>query len=1487
MPNSIDEQVFKMTFDNSQFESGVSKTTSTIEKFKEKLSFSGLKNGISNISDQINKIDFSQAEDGVDKIGLRFEALQVIAVTAIANITTKLMDMASSAIQAFAIEPTLDGFREYESQIGYVQQLKNSTGESISSINKYLDDLNRYADQTIYSFGDMTANIGKFTNAGVSLEDATKAIQGVSNVAALSGANTSQAAHAMYNFAQALSSGSVKLIDWNSIETANMGTVEFKNELIKTAVELGTLTEQEGKYVSTTTDLTGKTSEAFDATTNFRDSLSSQWMTADVLTKTLAKYTDETTELGQKAMAAAQEMKTFSQVLDVIKEAIGSGWATTFRIAIGDYTEAVALWSKVGGAISDAVDRQSDARNDLLSAWLSTGDVTLSDDSVVEGLGGRAQILETLTHIVNELGKALSVVRKVFSTVFPKTTAQDLSDISTKFHDFVTSVSFSPKSLELLGKVSRAVFTTIKAGIDTLGGFMKMIGMISGKIVGSLAPAFASGGDLLNAFLDVIISVGEGISDMIAGIPDSSAFSGLLDLIGTVVSKFAELGGGVFAKLGSSIRNVASDIADFMAKLGDMDEIFSSLEEKVGRFASKVGDAFRGIGSAIPKFLSSIASGMANLQLEDGAGILGALFSGATLVMVTKAINKLKEGFKFLDQISDMIDSFKSALDSLGDALNAFTNSVKVVALAAIAIAVGILVGALVALTMIDSGKLASALGALAATMGELIGAMTLMSLAVNKTNFGPGVMVASAAMIFMSTAILILAAAMKIISSMSLEEIGKGLLGVAGAMTILVGACIIMSKFSKPILTASAAMLVFSVALGALMVPLIIFGKMKIETLIQGFVAIAAVMALMVGSAILLGKASPLMIAASVGITLFAVALNLLIIPIAALGSMNIEYLQQGLVAFAIVIAAALGPLALLSFAMTNAPTMAVNLIALAAALVLFGVAVNLITAPIIVMSKIPFGDLAKGLLIMVAALAAIGVIGALLASAVVPILGVSAALLLIGVGVLAAGAGIALMVAAVTALIGIAGAAGSALIVFAEAIATVIPVLAAAAAQGLIVFIQTILSGITEVGASITEALPTLAEMMLQFISTLIQSICQAIVENGPVIIETLVTLIQSFLMAVQETVPMFIETVTTIGLAVIESLTELGPALIELVITLITSLIQSIADHAYEFGQAAVECITNFIEGIASALPDLIQAGWDLIISFINGLADSMESNAGALADALENLFSSAIEAGKSFLMSIDFIAEGMALAESLATSIWDRISSIPDDFRNMINDAKDRLSSVDLFSIGSDIVQGLINGIQSMAGSVGSALRKMADDGIAKFRAAFEINSPSKVMRRFGYGIVEGLCQGIDRTASNFEDSLLQPYDMAVKETTALSEALSKAMDVDIDSNPVITPVLDLTDINSKSGYISKMLSGGTYEASINASADFNGFKKVDQYAGLKKAIGSINAGTTKNYNMSVNGAVLNDDEAMRAAGLALLYELQRKAAMNVG
>lgn len=412
MSNEIDKRIVEMEFRNGNFEKNANQSIDTMNRLDKSLNINGegASKSLNKIGEAMSKLPIPGVAAGIESLSAKFSALQVVGVTALANITNSAVNAGKKIASALTIDPIRSGLSEYELKMDSTRVIMSSTGESIETVNKYLEELNEYSDRTIYSFADMTQNIGKFTNAGVKLEDAVMAIKGISNEAAVSGANANEASRAMYNFAQALSQGSVKLIDWKSIENANMATMEFKQQLIDTALEVGTLVKEGDKYISTTTDLTGNVSEAFNSTQMFNESLSAQWMTTDVLVKTLSRYADETTDIGKKSYEAAEEVTTLSKMVDTLKETAQSGWARTWEIIFGDIETAKKLFTPLTNAISEIIQKYDDFRNNLLEGALSK--------SPLAGLSEKLQSLKGETANVDGVTKSLAEMQDVVNRVW-------------------------------------------------------------------------------------------------------------------------------------------------------------------------------------------------------------------------------------------------------------------------------------------------------------------------------------------------------------------------------------------------------------------------------------------------------------------------------------------------------------------------------------------------------------------------------------------------------------------------------------------------------------------------------------------------------------------------------------------------------------------------------------------------------------------------------------------------------------------------------------------------------------------------------------------------------------------------------------------------------------------------------------------------------------------------------------------------------------
>ncbi|MDO5539000.1 MAG: peptidoglycan-binding protein [Eubacteriales bacterium] len=375
MSKTIDERVVEMRFDNKQFESNVQTSLSTIDKLKQSLNLSGASKGLENVSAAAKNVNMSGLTGAVETVHARFSAFEVMAVTALANITNSAVNAGKQILSALTIEPVKSGFEEYETQINAIQTILANTeskGSTLRDVSQALDELNHYADMTIYNFTEMTRNIGTFTAAGVDLETSVSAIKGIANLAAVSGSTSQQASTAMYQLSQALAAGTVKLQDWNSVVNAGMGGQVFQDALKETArvhdIAIDDMIEKEG---------------------SFRETLSKGWLTSEILTETLSKFTGDLSEaqlqsmgyteeqiasiikMGQTANDAATKVKTLTQLFDTLKEAAQSGWTKTWELIVGDFDESKELFTGISDALSKFINVSADRRNNLLEGALS------------------------------------------------------------------------------------------------------------------------------------------------------------------------------------------------------------------------------------------------------------------------------------------------------------------------------------------------------------------------------------------------------------------------------------------------------------------------------------------------------------------------------------------------------------------------------------------------------------------------------------------------------------------------------------------------------------------------------------------------------------------------------------------------------------------------------------------------------------------------------------------------------------------------------------------------------------------------------------------------------------------------------------------------------------------------------------------------------------------------------------------------------------
>lgn len=363
MSKTVDQRVVEMRFDNKHFEKNAKETLSTLDKLKMKLNLSGASKGLDNLSKSAGKVNMNPLSNALSSVTNKFSALEIMGVTALVNITNSAVNAGKRIVESLTVAPVGDGFKEYELMLNAIQTTMAGTGLTAKEVEAQLKQLDDYADKTVYSTADMLNNLPKFTNAGVELEVATKAMIGIANATAHAGGDANKASIAFYNLGQAIGTGYLTRMDYNSINNAGIATMKWKNAMVEAAIEAGTLKKVgEDLY-----DTGGKTLSLQQL---FIDGLQDQWASADVLLKVLGDYGDETTEIGKEAFKSAQKIKTFTMMMESLKATAGTGWKDTWQIIFGDLDEATAFWTGINDFISGIINRIADFRNKLLGGAL-------------------------------------------------------------------------------------------------------------------------------------------------------------------------------------------------------------------------------------------------------------------------------------------------------------------------------------------------------------------------------------------------------------------------------------------------------------------------------------------------------------------------------------------------------------------------------------------------------------------------------------------------------------------------------------------------------------------------------------------------------------------------------------------------------------------------------------------------------------------------------------------------------------------------------------------------------------------------------------------------------------------------------------------------------------------------------------------------------------------------------------------------------------
>lgn len=848
MSKTIDERVVEMRFDNKHFESNVATTMSSLDKLKQSLNLKGATQGLEDIDRASKKVDLSPIADSADAIKLKFSPLYSFMDQIFRNMANSAEMYGRRIVSAFTIDPIKQGFKEYETQINAVQTILSNTkskGTTIDDVNGALDELNTYADKTIYNFTEMTRNIGTFTAAGVDLETSVSAIKGIANLAAVSGSTSQQASTAMYQLSQALSSGTVKLMDWNSVVNAGMGGQKFQDALKETArlhgVKIDEMIKEQG---------------------SFRETLSEGWLTSKILTETLAKftgdlneeqlksmgYTDEQIEgiieLGRDANDAATKVKTFTQLLDTLKEAAQSGWAQTWEIVFGEFYEARDFFTEVSDTLGGLIGNSAEARNEMLENW--------------KALGGRQDLIDSLKNSFEAITNIIRPISDAFREIFPPMTAEKLSaftsGLKTLTERFKESTEYGSVFYKGVKNTFKGIFSVFKIFVNVIKSVFKAIGPLFG-VIGELAVAIF---DLVGSFggfltrigntaeqTDILTAVLQGIVKVITFV--ITTFTNLIKLLnGRIVSPTLEAFGDIFVNIGDSADGMGEKIKGAFAKVGEALSGFGLFKVLAGIWEI-IKNIAKGIGSVLGPVFSGLFEAIKNADLAGIMDIVNKFISGGVGIALINFLKNIGAIFKKEKGISDLVKNVGDIFDEVGNTFKSFQRKLNAEALFTIAKAIAVLVIAIAVLSFIDKEKVADACSAILILFASLATTMAI----VNKGGFGTSIG-GMASVTGIAAAVLILAGAMLMLCWIDNKKLAKGIVAVGSLLLLVTGVIALLALIGKinngAIVKGTSKMMGIAITIGILAIILKSLAKLETSELVKGFIGISALMLLVTG---------------------------------------------------------------------------------------------------------------------------------------------------------------------------------------------------------------------------------------------------------------------------------------------------------------------------------------------------------------------------------------------------------------------------------------------------------------------------------------------------------------------------------------------------------------------------------------------------------------------------------------------------------------
>lgn len=1133
MSQEVDSRVVEMRFDNANFEKNTKQTISTIDRLMEKLQFKGAEKGFEKLDAAAENVDFATMQTSLDRLESKFSNLNIVATTALVNITNKFVDAGEKLVKSLSIDQVASGWDKYTEKTSNVQTIMNATGKSIDQVNGYLNKLMWYSDETSYSFSEMTSALSQMTAAGGNIDKMIPMIMGIANATADAGKTGFAFQSTIRNLTQSYSAGHLQLQDWKSLNLMGTATKALKQELIDTAVELGTLKKGEVTIAS------------------FESSLQKKWANTEVMEKTFAKYASmmeaayELTqknpgmtssealeklsgqygELAERAALAAQQATSFGQAIDSTKDAVSSSWMKVFETFFGNKEEATDTWTELANRLYDIFVPPIEALNERLKDGLNSGwnkllenelgdqaDVyayTMEQVALASGAITEKQISDagSFGEAIKQGGISADLLKKGLDEAQASAEKMlTLSDAELKAR------GLEREEIEKQASAFEELNQKVQNGTLDLEGYSKQIRELSGRehLVQSLW-------NLMDAVSAIVKPIHEAFQDIFPPKTgeEIKSFAQWLDSItkkliisDDTAKKIKTTAEGVFSvlRVGKDIlEGIISGVARVLNLTKPLADILLDAASAAGEFASEITKGLHPLdtigtwvtnfvdaaapvlysfGSAADKIFTQFAEGAKDAFNEFDPEKLNQFILGGMGASMLVSIKGFLESIKSIgSSAKGIVGEIKESIESLGEAIDAWKSAKKADTLMTIAKAVALMAGSLAVLSMVKADRLGAAIGVLTVTFGELLGVMAVMA-HLTKNVQSLKLSVLAGGMVAVSAAVLVLSGALKVISSIDSDK----LLGSVVAELALVA--VILSRDGGRFTKGAAGMIAFAAGIRILASSVKALSGLNSSARTRGLVGVGALCAGLVVAAKKTMNGVKFGIGKGTGFVLMAASMEILQDAVAKFGEMDNEAVVRGLTSIG-------GALVIFVAAMNRLK----GGIGGAISLTMMAAAVNLLVPAFQGLGNLSWEAIGKGLLTIVGAFVVLGG-AAVILSPVTPVivaLSLSLSALALSLGALLALSSAANFVLNLASSLSLLN--GLNFQVFLNGIK--------ALAWTLVEFIAGVFQGLAEVASSLVTSIAKIIKAICDAIILAAPSIGQALYVLGTTVIDTVVSL------------------------------------------------------------------------------------------------------------------------------------------------------------------------------------------------------------------------------------------------------------------------------------------------------------------------------------------------------------------------------------------